>query len=214
MVERIGVWAVWCAGGIAIAGCVEEGGDALSGEPAVTSAAMQTEPEGSSMADVQKQRGYGPAGASEEWAQLAKDDWKQILTGEQLRIAREAGTERPFTGEYWKGGGEGVYKCVACYNPLFTNEAKFFSACGWPAFSSENDGRVSEHDDLSHGMVRTEVRCNHCGSHLGHVFNDGPPPTGLRYCINSESIVLDANGRVDDRPLTPEERRAMGTRGR
>lgn len=143
------------------------------------------------------------------WRQLAEDDWKRILTNEQFRIARNAGTERPFTGQYWKdnGGKTGVFKCVACRAPLFTREAKFFSACGWPAFHNDVQGKVSEHADHSHGMIRTEVRCQTCDSHLGHVFNDGPPEHGgLRYCINSQSIVYDAEGTIHDPPLTPDQR--------
>lgn len=146
--------------------------------------------------------------AVEEWASLAQDDWQRILTAEQYRVARKSGTERPFSGAYWKtsNDGVGVYKCVVCRAPLFTDRAKFFSACGWPAFSDDVHGKVSEHTDTSHGMLRTEVRCQNCDSHLGHVFNDGPPPTGLRYCINSVSIVLDENGSASDAPLTPAER--------
>lgn len=147
------------------------------------------------------------------WADLAEADWKRILNEEQFRIARKSGTERPFGGHYWKNGpseGPGVYKCVACMAPLFTARAKFFSACGWPAFNDDVKGKVSEHADGSHGMVRTEVRCQTCGSHLGHVFNDGPPPTGLRYCINSASIVYDEDGSIDDAPLTPEQRTKLG----
>lgn len=152
------------------------------------------------------------ATSQEAWAALAQEDWQRILTAEQYRVAREAGTERPFSGQYWKddGGARGVFKCVVCRAPLFARDAKFFSSCGWPAFNDDVSGKVSEHADRSHGMVRTEVRCQTCDSHLGHVFNDGPPPTGLRYCINSVSIVYDEDGTINDPPLTPKERAALG----
>jgi peptide-methionine (R)-S-oxide reductase len=115
--------------------------------------------------------------------------WREKLTKEQYRVLREKGTEPAFTGKYWNNHEKGVYKCAACGEPLFDSETKFESGSGWPSFYTPVDEeKIASKKDLSHGMIRTEVLCKKCKSHLGHVFKDGPEPTGLRYCINSISL--------------------------
>ncbi|MAT65983.1 MAG: peptide-methionine (R)-S-oxide reductase [Gammaproteobacteria bacterium] len=117
-----------------------------------------------------------------------REQW-QKLDEEQYRVTRCSGTERPFTGKYWDHKGDGVYLCVCCRAPLFDSRHKYDSGSGWPSFWQPAEGAdIAEVSDTSHGMVRTEVRCGRCQAHLGHVFPDGPPPTGLRYCINSASL--------------------------
>jgi peptide-methionine (R)-S-oxide reductase len=117
-------------------------------------------------------------------------EWRQELSEEQYRVLRQKGTEAPFSGEYDHVFEPGTYKCAGCGAELFDSDAKYDSGCGWPAFSAPA-GAVEEETDASHGMVRTEVMCASCGGHLGHVFPDGPHPTGLRYCINSAALELD-----------------------
>lgn len=123
-------------------------------------------------------------------------EWREQLTPEQYRVLRQKGTEPAFTGAYYDEKADGVYGCAACGTPLFSSETKYESGSGWPSFYDAVDrGNVELHRDTSHGMIRTEVTCATCGSHLGHLFPDGPQPTGQRYCINSAALDLD---RADD----------------
>ncbi len=120
------------------------------------------------------------------------EEWRRELTPEQYRVLREKGTERPFTGEHDDREDPGTYRCAGCGQPLFAADAKFHSGSGWPSFTAPaGEGVVDTEEDLSHGMRRTEVLCSRCGGHLGHVFPDGPRPTGLRYCINSAALAFE-----------------------
>jgi peptide-methionine (R)-S-oxide reductase len=120
------------------------------------------------------------------------EEWRKQLTADEYRVARECGTERAFTGRYWDCHDPGLYRCVCCGAGLFDADTKFDSGTGWPSFSRPAvTDNIEEHEDRSHGMRRVEVKCANCGAHLGHVFPDGPKPTGLRYCINSASLKLE-----------------------
>ncbi len=132
--------------------------------------------------------------AGNEDIALTEAEWKKRLTDKQYDVLRKKGTERAFTGDYDKHYESGVYKCAGCGEMLFTSESKYNSGCGWPAFSAPADQKaVDESRDSTLGMVRTEITCSKCGGHLGHVFEDGPAPTGLRYCINSAALDFEKN---------------------
>ena len=127
-----------------------------------------------------------------EKIQKTDAQWRQQLSAEEYAVARQKSTERPFTGRYWNKTEPGIYRCVGCGTPLFASDTKFDAGCGWPSYFEPLDhDLVREERDTSLGMVRTEVLCNVCDSHLGHVFPDGPPPTGLRYCLNSVSLKFE-----------------------
>jgi len=136
--------------------------------------------------------------SSIEQIKLSEEEWKEKLTEEEYYVLREQGTERAFTGKYWDNKKEGTYLCAACKLPLFASNTKFRSGTGWPSFYEPiNETNVGEHRDTSYGMLRREVHCARCGGHLGHVFEDGPKPTGLRYCINSVSLDFTEKQKVD-----------------
>ena len=127
-----------------------------------------------------------------EKVRLTEEEWKKKLTPEEYHILREKGTERPFSGKYVDNKKKGKYVCAACGNELFDSDDKFDSGTGWPSFTKTSDkGSVEENEDLAYGMVRTEVLCSKCGGHLGHVFDEGPKPTGKRYCMNSASLKFE-----------------------
>jgi peptide-methionine (R)-S-oxide reductase len=156
----------------------------------VSCSPSRTDPPGA--ADAATPAGSGSSGVSTTGGSQVKktdEEWKKSLTPEQYAVLRQKDSERAFTGKYWNTKDDGTYVCAGCGAELFTSADKFDSGCGWPSYTrAVEDGRVIEKIDESHGMVRTEVLCARCGGHLGHVFDDGPAPTGRRYCINSASL--------------------------
>jgi peptide-methionine (R)-S-oxide reductase len=131
-------------------------------------------------------------------APTTDEEWKEKLTPEQYHVTREKGTEEPFSGKYWNVFENGIYTCVCCGEELFRSDQKYDSGCGWPSFFDAIDSdRIMRKEDLSHNMRRIEILCKNCGAHLGHVFSDGPDPTGERYCVNSVSIDLIKKAEED-----------------
>jgi peptide-methionine (R)-S-oxide reductase len=127
-----------------------------------------------------------------DYVKKSEAELRAMLTPEQYHVTQEKGTEQPFTGEYWNFNEQGEYRCRVCGELLFESSTKFDAHCGWPSFYQAKEGAIDTNEDRSHGMVREEIVCHKCGAHLGHVFPDGPQPTGLRYCVNSASIKFDS----------------------
>jgi peptide-methionine (R)-S-oxide reductase len=176
---------------LAFSGCEQAGTSRGTDNSGETDRTAEAKPSGAENSEKRGETNENKAG-TEEKVVKTEEEWKEILTPEQYRILREKGTEMAFSGEYWKTKTAGVYVCAGCGQKLFDSEHKFDSGTGWPSYYKPiAEDNVETESDRSLGMVRTEVLCSRCGGHLGHVFEDGPPPTGLRYCINSAALKLE-----------------------
>lgn len=177
-------------GAAALVGCEAKSPPPPIGQPITEHARGRMDMNKDSERDAAPEAGKQAAGAGH--VNMSDEQWKALLTPEQYYVTRQKGTERAFTGQYWNHHEKGVYRCVCCGEMLFKSEDKFDSGCGWPSFDAPADAKVIlEAEDRSHGMVRTEVMCKKCGAHLGHLFDDGPTETGMRYCINSASLKFE-----------------------